>query len=152
MVTPSREAAQMPSSATSKWGLGKEVRAALLRVRTGPECPEGDLRELTWDRKPDPGIATLAKSPKLRHRQVCSQNKGMSQLWTGPSPARDRERGQPEPEVGDHSPQEASPTKLQAGFIANLDFLRFWMVNIRLRRWASCTVRKPSRRNRRGDK
>ena len=47
MVTPSREAAQMPASTTSKWGLGKEVRAALLRVRTGPEWPEGDLRELT---------------------------------------------------------------------------------------------------------
>ena len=36
-------------SATSKWGLGREARAALLRVRTGPECPEGNLRELTWD-------------------------------------------------------------------------------------------------------
>ena len=36
-----------PASATSKWGLGRETRAALLRVRTGPECPEGNLRELT---------------------------------------------------------------------------------------------------------
>ena len=42
--SPSGEAAQMPVSATSKLGLG---RAALLRVRTGPECPEGNLRELT---------------------------------------------------------------------------------------------------------
>ena len=33
--------------ATRKWGLGREVRAALIRVRTGPECPEGTLRELT---------------------------------------------------------------------------------------------------------
>ena len=47
MVTPSGEAAQTPASATSKQGLGKEVRAALLRVRTGPECPECNLRELT---------------------------------------------------------------------------------------------------------
>ena len=62
MVTPSREAAQMPSSATSKWGLGKEVWAALLRVRTGPECPEGNLRELTWDSKPDCGIAATRKA------------------------------------------------------------------------------------------
>ena len=45
-VTPSREAVQMPASATSKWGLGKEARAAFLRVRTGPECPEGNVREL----------------------------------------------------------------------------------------------------------
>ena len=27
--------------------LNREKRAALLRVRTGPECPEGHLRELT---------------------------------------------------------------------------------------------------------
>ena len=46
--SPSGEAAQMPASATSKRGLGREVQAALLRVRTGPECPEGNLRELTW--------------------------------------------------------------------------------------------------------
>ena len=53
METPSREEAQTPASATSKRGLGKEARAALLRVRTGPECPEGNLRELTWASKPD---------------------------------------------------------------------------------------------------
>ena len=44
---PSREAAQMLTSATIKLGLDSEVRAALLRVRTRPECPEGNLRELT---------------------------------------------------------------------------------------------------------
>ena len=54
--SPSREEAQMR---TSKWGLGREVRAALLRVRTGPECPKGNLRELTWASKPDCGIATM---------------------------------------------------------------------------------------------
>ena len=36
----------MLTSATSKWVLDREVRAALLRVRTRPECPEGNLREL----------------------------------------------------------------------------------------------------------
>ena len=46
LVTPSREATQMTASATSKRGLAREVPAALLRVRTGPECPEGNLREL----------------------------------------------------------------------------------------------------------
>ena len=45
--SPSGEAAQMPAPATSKQGLGREARAALLRVRTRPECPEGNLRELT---------------------------------------------------------------------------------------------------------
>ena len=63
MVTPlSREAAQMPVPATSKWGLGREARAALLRVRTRAECPEGNQRKLTWDSKPDCGIATTGKA------------------------------------------------------------------------------------------
>ena len=47
MVTPSREAVQMLTSTTSKQGLDSEARAALLRVRTGPECPKENLRELT---------------------------------------------------------------------------------------------------------
>ena len=36
----------MPTSATSKWGQNGEEQAALLRVRTRPECPEGNWREL----------------------------------------------------------------------------------------------------------
>jgi len=47
MVTPSREAAQTPASTTGKQGLDREAWAALLRVRTRPECPEVNLRELT---------------------------------------------------------------------------------------------------------
>ena len=62
MVTPSGEAAQTPASATSKRGLGREAWSVLLRVRTGPESPEGNPRELTWDSKPDCGIATMRKS------------------------------------------------------------------------------------------
>ena len=58
MVTPRGEAVQMPVSVTKAQGLGREARAALLRVRTGPKCPEGNLRELTWASKPDCGIAT----------------------------------------------------------------------------------------------
>ena len=60
--SPSGEAAQTPASSTSKRGLGREAQAALLRVRTGPECPEGNLRELTWDSKPHWGIATTQKA------------------------------------------------------------------------------------------
>ena len=41
------EVAQMLASASSKQVLNREAQAALLRVRTGPECPEGNLRELT---------------------------------------------------------------------------------------------------------
>ena len=60
--SPSGEAAQRPAPATSKRGLGREAGAALLSVRTGPECPEGNLRELTWDSKPDCGIAIPRKA------------------------------------------------------------------------------------------
>ena len=60
--SPSGEAAQTPAPATSKQGLGREARAPLLRVRTGPECPWGNLRELTGDRKPDCGTATIQKA------------------------------------------------------------------------------------------
>ena len=80
MVTPlSGEAAQMPAPATRKRGLGREAWAALLRVRTGPECPEGNLSELTWASKPDCGVAATQKaSPNLRHRQARAQNKGLN--------------------------------------------------------------------------
>jgi len=37
----------MLASATSKLRLNRKARAALLRVRIRPECPEGTLRELT---------------------------------------------------------------------------------------------------------
>jgi len=46
-ATPSGEVAQTLASTTSKRGLNREARAALLRVRTRHECPEGNLRELT---------------------------------------------------------------------------------------------------------
>ena len=70
---------------------------------------------------------------------------------------------------GNHSPREALSTKLQADFFANQDFLVFWTVNIcqeghsqrsapwkrhtaHLRRRTCCTPRKPSGRDRGGDK
>ena len=56
--SPSREAAQMPAPPTSKQGLGREVQAALLRVRNWPECPKCYMSEITWASKPDCGIAT----------------------------------------------------------------------------------------------
>ena len=47
MATPSRQAAQTLASATSKRELDREAWAALLRVRTRFEYPEGNLRNLT---------------------------------------------------------------------------------------------------------
>ena len=52
-ATPSGEAAQTLTSATSKWGLDREVQAALLRVRIWPVCPEDNRSELTWASKPE---------------------------------------------------------------------------------------------------
>ena len=60
--SPSGEAAQTLAPATSKRELGREAGAALLGLRTGPECPEGNLRELTWASKPDCGIGTMQKA------------------------------------------------------------------------------------------
>ena len=84
--SPRGEAAQSPASTTSKQGLGREARAALLRVRTGPECPEGNQgtnlgwQTRLWD-------SYHANCPNLRHHQARSQNKGLnraSQLQTIP--------------------------------------------------------------------
>ena len=74
------------------------------------------------------------KSPNLRHHQACSQNKGLSRASQLPQARpllETSRRGQPELEGGNHGPIEASYTKLQADFIANQDFLGFWMVDIR---------------------
>ena len=46
-AAPSGEVAQRLVFTTSKPGLNREVWTALLRVSTRPECPEGNLRELT---------------------------------------------------------------------------------------------------------
>ena len=41
-ITVSSEIAQKLMSTTSKWGLGREAQTAslVLKLRTGPECPE----------------------------------------------------------------------------------------------------------------
>ena len=48
-ATASKEVAQMLTSASGEQGQGREAQAAssVLRVRTGPECPEDNVRELT---------------------------------------------------------------------------------------------------------
>ena len=62
MATPSGPAAQTLAAATTKQGLGREARAALLRVKMEPEYPKGNLSKLTWASKPDCGIATTRKA------------------------------------------------------------------------------------------
>ena len=45
-ATPSRKVPQTPVPATNKWGWNREEWVALLRVRTGPEGPDSNRREL----------------------------------------------------------------------------------------------------------
>ena len=42
----------------------------MLRVRTRPECPEGNLKELTGDSNPSHGIAREGKKKKEREREL----------------------------------------------------------------------------------
>ena len=46
-ATPSRESSPDARIHHQQVGAEQGGTAALLRVRTGPECPEGNLRELT---------------------------------------------------------------------------------------------------------
>jgi len=78
----------MLTSATSEQGLDREVWAAstVLRVRTGLECPEDNLRELTQS-EIAPQTVGSAERKKMRtflrkaltHSLGCSQNKGLSE-------------------------------------------------------------------------
>ena len=54
----------MLASSSSKQGLNREAWAALLRVRTGPECPEDNLRELRSDSTPNCGMAREREKKK----------------------------------------------------------------------------------------
>ena len=112
------------------------------------------------------------KSPNLRHRQACSQNKGLNranQLWTSTSPTRDRHVRAARAGRGKLQPQRSIIYQTVSRLRANQDFLGFWTVDIHqeghsqrsapqkrhtahLRRWASCTPRKPSGRNGGGHK
>ena len=109
----------------------------MLRVRTRPECPEDNLRELTWDSNPNCGIARERKererenfplkSSHLRHSLAHSQNKGLSEyqrrasrLRTGPCPCW-RQRGRrvtasTRRQGAISAPEMASSTKLWMGF------------------------------------
>ena len=110
------------------------------------------------------------QSPNLRLCQARSQNRELSRA-SGPAhpPPETGRWGQPEPEGGNSGPREASSTKLQAGFVANQDYLGFWMVDIcregrsqrsapqkrhpaHLRRRVHCALRKPSSWDGGGDK
>ena len=109
----------------------------MLRVRTGPECPEGNRMELTRDSNLNCGIA------RERERKLTGQNT----LWAlhrtkeelrdprgelascGPAHPPLEAGGSGEGK-GANSASETAP-KMQTGsqFLTK-DFLRFWMVDI----------------------
>ena len=74
-ANPSGEVAQMLASDTSKQGLNREPRAALLRVASGPECPEYNLRELMQDSSPNCGVA---RERKKREREKTFPRKALT--------------------------------------------------------------------------
>ena len=57
ILEPKKIKSATVSTVSSKWGWKGEEQTALLRVRTGPECPEGNRRELTWDSNLNCGMA-----------------------------------------------------------------------------------------------
>ena len=134
IITPSGEVAQTLTSATSKQGLNRETQAALLRVRTGPECPEDNLRELTWDSNPNCGIAREknkkdrenfpAKSSNLRHCWAAHRTKDWANTrgevagcgLAHPPPEAERHVGGSQSQQGAIlAPEMATSTKLWAG-------------------------------------
>ena len=114
-ATLSRKVPQTPASTTSKWGQNREERAAVLRVRTGPECPEGNQRELTWDSSLNCGIAgeRERKLTGLNTRPAVRRTKGLSNSREEPAGGRPahpcRGRRQRGGERGKLSPREGTP-------------------------------------------
>ena len=122
-ATPSRKEPQTPASATSKWGQNGEERAALLRVRTRPECPEDNWRELLWVTNLNCGTAIEREKINWpEHTVGCSKNKGTEQvqrrarrLSTGPAPLETGGRG--ERKGAGSARRTAAPTALQRGLL-----------------------------------
>ena len=91
-ATPSRKLPQTPTSTNSKWGRNREKRAALLRVRTGPDCPEDNRRELLWVTNLNCGRARTHCRPFAEQRVRASPEES-SQAEDRPSPAGGRRQG-----------------------------------------------------------
>ena len=55
--------------------MNREARVALLRVASGPECPEGNVRELMRESNPNCGVAR-ERERKKRERERKTQSIG----------------------------------------------------------------------------
>ena len=67
-ATINREVVQPLTSTSRDWGLGREAWAALLvlRVRTGLECPEENLKGLRRYSNPNRGMARETEKKKKK--------------------------------------------------------------------------------------
>ena len=71
----------MLASTSSKQGLNREAWAALLRVRTRPECPEDNLRELTWDSNQNRGIDREREKRERERRNFPMKSSDLRHCW-----------------------------------------------------------------------
>ena len=121
-------------SASSKWGLGTEARAAslILRIRTEQECPEDNLRGLMWLSNTNYAIAretttttkkgtfpmkgsNAAWKPLTHRRKDCTltHTKGAQAGWClGPSIPGSREASVWQPELEGKGPLQSQPQRL----------------------------------------
>ena len=117
----------MYESTSSEWGVKLGGVGCTLRVRTGPECHEDNLRELTWDSNPNCGIAREKKRKKERELS-CEKLKGISwpahrtEDWAnttgelaGYRPAHPMATARARRQGAIWAPEMASSTKLWAG-------------------------------------
>ena len=175
-ATARGDVAQKLTSTTSKRGLDREAWEALsvLRVRTEPECPENNLRELI-ERENFPLKGSNSKPGLLKEESKYQRR--ASQLHTGPSPGQ-RQRSRHETATARARRQRAAPI-LAPGTctlhqivsrlpVASQFFLGSWMVDIcqevcslrsapqrrhtaHLRQCSCCAPNKPSGWDRGGD-
>ena len=63
-------------------GVEQTGTGCMFRARTGHECPEDDLRELTWDSNPNCGIAWEREENKSGRERERSRVKLQGTAWT----------------------------------------------------------------------
>ena len=111
----------------------------MLRVRTGPECPEGNLSALTRDsncgiardrEKINLGKALMALLAICRTKEgLRNSREELASCGLAHPPLEAGGRG--EGKGANSVPETVPPTKLQTGLqFLTKDFLTFWMVNI----------------------
>ena len=128
--------------------MNREARVALLRVASGPECPEGNVRELMRESNPNCGVARErertkrerenfpVKNSSLMHAgsthrtKDCANTRGKLLGCRQTNPPREAGRQQPEQERGKLSPRDGILYQTVSRLpVANQVFLGSWMVD-----------------------